>query len=1209
MFSMTDAVIGLALLAIVIAGVTTFRSDLATSGESRRAAALFHSVHQASEHYLDDRYPHIERCLNGPQWAARWRERQRRFLADPATVTPPPNAGDFVPLPLYPVDVAPVRGDAAWYGDPVGPPAIRALFGVPAAGACLPSLAAAGVLPGALSGLRIEDGDTGSHLYGDRYDLRALVRLVQLDPDPQAFEPVIGIQMLLVMKSPDAEPLSYRSASAIAEHTGLADVGVLASVSVAGVDGESAIFGYGGGWRLDVCVPTAIQLAEDMQATRTHLAVFDTSLATYPGPVPPESILTAASPGLGLPLCASDAVFRDVRTVAIRQGTSDAVVAAFARPASASGQLFERLSGQSLVGDAPPSGRVVALVHRSRSASLRNVLHREAIAGFPELQRMEADVDFGAYGGVNLGYLAGVDTDGDGLVNQGVQIIGPPPPDRWVDGLDPQLGYLPTTFHGPVHFRGPVVIHDGEYPLRGDTRTGGTDERWDNFMSSTLVVSGPTFLDPDPARLLDDATSSVGPVVRTSIDGTTDWSLADPVVDVDDRLFGPGSLRARATSDPLLLAPAQLGSISLLAGSVSLGAFAEPSDPQLPLLAPSTVDVAAGVPSAYLYPGTGLPGDELRGGRSSVAARTLAALDTVDPRAALELFTAGDNAAVVVSTEGRNAALVVGSSAANSPVTVVTFGAESPVQVATASDDSDVQITSQGNDSRIWLRTLLAKSPILLASADAHSPVLVATVGAGSSIDVVTAQPDAPVAVAGAYAPFVLATAAGTGAPSTPLAPPPPPREVPSAATAAALVDVGAWSASTTGRTALAVHTEAALSALDVFTRSPDSPVAVAAAWNDPAAKASESLDASFLDVGVWTTPTVATNPTRALALHTEDVASHIDIYSRAPTSRIAVAAARAAGHASGESGVSSLDLASWGTAASPPGVAVHTEAPGSPVYVYTKDSSSKIVVAAAHPSGKPPVGLTPGSLDIGTWAGTADLAVHTEGASSDIDLFTKNAGARIAVAQGSSSGAQSNSGYAPPSDPRRTVGLQLSTHSADGDINISTASTGSDIVVETVQAASIVIDSQRDSEALPTLAGVHTDPDDFYFRNPAVHIDELSFASALGGTAFPYLPTHDVNDQAEGSAPPCPPGVSSRSIAIPTGWSRSKFAATRAITVSVTVPGHGTQTSTFTVNEPYTGWSSKPVSGEDDGQGATASNTSDSDTDWTRVVLCKTTR
>ena len=1188
MFSMTDAVIGLALLAIVIAGVTTFRSDLATSGESRRAAALFHSVHQASEHYLDDRYPHIERCLNGPQWAARWRERQRRFLAG-ATSVPPPNAGDFIPLPLYPVDTPPVRGDAAWYGDPRGPPGPRALFGVPAAaGACLPSLAAAGVLPGALSGLRIDAADAGRHLYGDRYDLRALVRLVQLDPDPQAFEPVIGIQMLLVMKSPDAEPLSYRSASAIAEHSGLADVGVLASVSVAGADGESAIFGYGGGWRLDVCVPTAGQLADDAQATRTHLAAFDSSVASYPGPVLPESILTAASPGLGLPLCASDDVFRDVRTVVIRQGTSDAVVAAFARPASASGQLLERLSGQSLIGDAPASGRVVALVHRSRSASLRNVLHREAIAGFPELQRMEADVDFGAYGGVNLGYVAGVDTDGDGLVNQGVQIIGPPPPDRWVDGVDPQLGYLPTTFHGPVHFRGPVVIHDGEYPLRGDV-TVGTDERWDNFMSGTLVVSGPTFLDPDPIRLLADLS---GPVVRTRIDGATDWDFTGSPP-VDDRLFGPGSLRARATSDDTLSDPALHGSISLLAGSVSLGAFAEPADPQVPLLAPSSADPSVGVPSAYLYP----TGDELRGGRSSSAVRTLAALDIVEPRAALELFTAGDNAAVVVSTEGENAALVVGSSAAKSPVTVVTFGAESPVQVSTASNDSDVQITSQGTDSRIWVRTLLANSPILLASAADYSPVLVVTEGAGSSIDVVSKKADAPVAVAGAYDAFVLVTAADTGAPSTP------PRAVPSAAPAAALVDVGAWSAPLPGRTALAVHTEAELSALDVFTREPNSPLAVAAAWNVAATKASESADASFLDLGVWRTPTVAI-PARALALHTDEGASHIDIYSRDATSRIAVAAARAAGHASRAANVSSLDLASWGGTVSAPvptpfqGVALHTETAGSPVHVYTKQLSSKIVLAAARAAGKPPTVSTPGALDIGTWSAGADLAVHTEDATSDVDVFTKSAGARIAIAQGSAAGAQSDAGYGPGSSGFRT-GLQLSTHSDNRDINISTASTRSDIVVETVQAAHIVIDSQRDTGTDPfaTVAGVHTDPDDFYFRNPDVHLTDLSFARALGGCR---------------PGPACPPGapiMTRRSIALPTGWSRSEFAAHREITISVTVPGHGTQSATFRVNEPYTGWSSNPLTGKDDGLGAVDSTTGDSDTDWTRVVLCQTTR
>ena len=105
MFSMTDAVIGLSILAIVLAGVLTLRSDIASEGEADRASALFVSVHNAAERYLEDRYPHIERCLNGAQWAARWRQRRLDVVNSVVNASEPPNAGNFILFLFIPMTV------------------------------------------------------------------------------------------------------------------------------------------------------------------------------------------------------------------------------------------------------------------------------------------------------------------------------------------------------------------------------------------------------------------------------------------------------------------------------------------------------------------------------------------------------------------------------------------------------------------------------------------------------------------------------------------------------------------------------------------------------------------------------------------------------------------------------------------------------------------------------------------------------------------------------------------------------------------------------------------------------------------------------------------------------------------------------------------------------------------------------------------------
>ena len=242
MFSLTEAAFVVLLLGVVLAGVAHYRSDLTIGGEAKRTAALYGDVHAGAQRYLEDRYVAIESCLNGPRWAQAWREERATALT---AADLPRNSGDFVAVPLFPVadpSAPPGAGDAAWLGTPAG--AADASLGVAPLAQCVPSLAGAGVLPASLGALRSDVG-TWNHLYADRYDLRLVVRLVQLDPDPNAVEPVLGVQMLLAMKAPAGEPIEYRLASEVAESTALPSVGLLSSIDVGG--GGCGVGDRGGG--------------------------------------------------------------------------------------------------------------------------------------------------------------------------------------------------------------------------------------------------------------------------------------------------------------------------------------------------------------------------------------------------------------------------------------------------------------------------------------------------------------------------------------------------------------------------------------------------------------------------------------------------------------------------------------------------------------------------------------------------------------------------------------------------------------------------------------------------------------------------------------------------------------------------------------------------------------------------------------------------
>ena len=535
---------------------------------------------------------------------------------------------------------------------------------------CLPPVAFAGTLAPSFRSLEYERGATPTaHLFDDRYDFRAAVRLINTDRAPNIIDPTVAVQIVLVMRTPAGEPLPLAKALRIAELTRKPDVGILSSLSVGASVAESTLAGVGDGWRLTVCEPPATDLARETAAERQRLAT------PPPAPTPlsglglggPDDV--AGRTALGIAACAAGAwLGSDVLPVYGFIGTSP-VTRLF--QSGAGGALQERFSGQPVTNaNAPHAARVVSVLEKSRTAGLRDLFFRTAIPGMPERQRMEADIDMGAYGIANLGFVTGVDTDGDGLVNQGVQIIGPHPaaaPDGCAAGTNgrctggtPQRNLVPTTFHGDVHIRGALVItrEDEDYPRHAMT------ER--NFPAGSLVVAGGTFLGPaDPSTLLGTALGSTTDTSPNLLDvqvprvagGTTTQTYV---------FRSPGALRVDPSSDVVHMDP---GAFHVTASANAAG-FDPAGNPTRPALLLEVLSGAGGGSRGQhgmhlinrsiggdmrlRHAGTGRPLD-IRTTQAGVGIN----LATNSANAPLRLSTAGASSTVSVATTGASAPLAL----------------------------------------------------------------------------------------------------------------------------------------------------------------------------------------------------------------------------------------------------------------------------------------------------------------------------------------------------------------------------------------------------------------------------------------------------------------------------------------------------------------------------------------------------------------------
>ena len=748
MLNMFDAVLAVVLMGVVLYGFTTLRTDLVDTGEAQRVANAYVDLHESLQSYLDNHYPIIERCMGGDRWAERWRARQRASLRGDTSARRPPNYGQLVPIPLFnnTALLTPAATDVVYGGRRTGGEGLAVLRTMPGTD-CLPPLGNAGVLAPGFRRLTYVSGAAASdHLFDDRYDFRAAIRLVNLDEVPDALDPVVALQIVLVMRTPAGEPMPLAHALRVAELTRLPEVGILSSQTIGAARAERTVAGLGDGWRLDVCVPPAALLTAENTA--------ETALAR-PGATTAALALADATQKttLGLEACAADSNtalgWRGPEVLpVILPLQHDPVARLFS--ANTAAALAERFSGQPVDGTGPENARVVSLIQRSRTAALRDVLYRTPVEGLPARQRMEADLDLGAFGLVNVGFATGVDTDGDGLVNQGMQIVGPP---VIAAGNTTQAGFVPTTVHGPLHVRGPLVLTGPNDPYPADLRANFQDN---NFPPGALVVTGGSFFGPaDPQVLLQSApcptctpptTAPIAPATvadATGVASTVPLNVHAPRAGLAApggatslaRVFrSPGAIRVHESADVVHMDPA---AFHVLVDRSSRGHQRPP------------IVLTAG---ANAVAGATVQTDAVR-------------IDTHGNFSAIGLVNQGNNGGIRVRTNGTDSNATVRTTGDRSTLTLITTGGTSPLGLRTHGANSRLDVETMAATSPMDLQTWGAGSEVRLRTNGAGSRMAVRTLGANSRMDLITVGATSPMQAVTRASPMVLQTT-GAGAAS-----------------------------------------------------------------------------------------------------------------------------------------------------------------------------------------------------------------------------------------------------------------------------------------------------------------------------------------------------------------------------------------------------------------------------------------------------------
>jgi len=393
-----ETAMSVGVMLIVVAIFAGTQGDALARGEAERNAVVMEELHEGVEQYLKHHYARLERCFDGVATEAGWE-----------SASTGGEVSDWKVLRLYP-EVA--------YDHSAGGAQTLALDA--AAWACdvavpewpdgVAPLAGSGFLPGALAALEYDSAREEANLYRG-IDFRVAVRLVNLSRAVNA--PRLGMQAVMVAVKRSGEAMLEREAGWMASAVRTGDVGLLRSFAVGGSVAESTIAGAGGAWSLTVCGTSGLT---------------------------------------GLVACPAGAREIDVLELPGSAGEHE-----LTRYLLASGGAGTQRPSGARSGTESAKARVVMVASLSRESFLSDVLYRVDI-GIPEAQLMETDIDMGGFGLVNVTYGTGVDIDGDGLVDRGINLVGPGATPATIGLAGVAAREFPTRIHGDLHVTGNIKV-------------------------------------------------------------------------------------------------------------------------------------------------------------------------------------------------------------------------------------------------------------------------------------------------------------------------------------------------------------------------------------------------------------------------------------------------------------------------------------------------------------------------------------------------------------------------------------------------------------------------------------------------------------------------------------------------------------------------------------------------------------------------------
>ena len=433
--NMMETMIGIALAAVMVATMLEWSDDHTQEGEAQLVAATLDELNAGAKHYMQSEFETLAECMALATHVNKWAD---DFEADHPGVggmTYGREASPWYAIPLYDNDAGLTDpnwraarsecGDEPWV-------VTGALLGWP------PSLFETGFLPAGLQGLR-HTANADDEAWGTRgLRLRLYLRWVNASRrDASVGSPARPVlESMLVAGTDRGTRLSRNLVQRVMRASTTADVGAVTSQGVGtAVVAHTQVYGVNGGWQRELC------LAQSASVTQGSIARC---------PVP--SVVLAHEPDLEADFIPLDFENGGVGRVANRG--EPFLAARVALPGST------ELSGKG-TADTVETGRLVYMGMMRPESKLADMLYRRDV-GVPELNRMETDLNFGGYGGLNAAFFAGIDIDGDGVPDEGLHIVGPPN-----DTADRRN--RPTVVHGDLTVLGNLQV-GGEEPAFGDDK-------------------------------------------------------------------------------------------------------------------------------------------------------------------------------------------------------------------------------------------------------------------------------------------------------------------------------------------------------------------------------------------------------------------------------------------------------------------------------------------------------------------------------------------------------------------------------------------------------------------------------------------------------------------------------------------------------------------------------------------------------------------